>query len=70
MACYTPKVIWDSCENNLMKTLVMGLNIGVCPEEEKCQKKEVILGYLMKHVKVRKIGTVHKSSENSNFKVL
>lgn len=30
----------------------MGLNIGVCPEKEKNDKKEVILGYLMKHIKV------------------
>ncbi|KAJ8921851.1 hypothetical protein NQ315_008483 [Exocentrus adspersus] len=51
LACYTPKVLWDLFENNLMKTLVMGLNIGVCPEEEKSKKKEVILEYLMKHVK-------------------
>lgn len=30
----------------------MGLNIGVCPDKEKNAKKEVILDYLMKHVKV------------------
>lgn len=30
----------------------MGLNIGVCPDKEKNSKKEVILDYLMKHVKV------------------
>lgn len=30
----------------------MGLHVGVCPEKEKNDKKEIILGYLMKHVKV------------------
>lgn len=51
IACYTPKVIWDSFESGLMRMLVMGLNIGVCPDKEKNAKKEVILDYLMKHVK-------------------
>ncbi|XP_056638223.1 innexin inx1 [Diorhabda carinulata] len=51
IACYTPKILWDMSENNLMRTLVMGLNIGVCHEKEKNSKKEVILGYLMEHVK-------------------
>ncbi|KAG5896209.1 hypothetical protein JTB14_006655 [Gonioctena quinquepunctata] len=55
VACYTPKVLWDSCENKLMSTLVMGLNIGVCHEKDKNAKKEVIIGYLMGHVKRHKL---------------
>ncbi|XP_050296721.1 innexin inx1 [Anthonomus grandis grandis] len=51
IACYTPKVIWDSFESGLMKMLVMGLHIGVCRKDEKEKKKEVILEYLKTHVK-------------------
>ncbi|VEN58061.1 unnamed protein product [Callosobruchus maculatus] len=54
LACHTPNVLWKLFENNLMRTLVMGLNIGVCHENEKTKKKEIILGYLMRHVKVSK----------------
>lgn len=51
LACYTPKFLWDLFEGGLMRTLVMGLNFGICPEEEKCAKKQVILDYLTRHVK-------------------
>lgn len=30
----------------------MGLNLGICREEEKQAKKEVIIGYLTSHLKV------------------
>lgn len=33
--------------------IVMGLNLGICREEEKQAKKEVIIGYLTTHLKVR-----------------
>lgn len=49
--CYTPKWIWDNSEGGLMKTLVMGLRIGICGEEEKCKKKKAIIDYLLKHIK-------------------
>lgn len=55
VACYTPKVIWDSFENGLMRMLVRGLNVGICHEDEKNSKKEVILEYLMKHVKMHNL---------------
>lgn len=32
--------------------IVMGLNLGICREEEKQAKKEVIIGYLTTHLKV------------------
>ncbi|KAH1029122.1 hypothetical protein HUJ05_002420 [Dendroctonus ponderosae] len=51
IACYTPKVIWGSFENGLMRMLVMGLNVGVCSERTKNIKKEIILEYLAQHVK-------------------
>lgn len=37
-----------------MRTLVMGLNIGICHENEKNAKKKVIIDYLIKHIKVTK----------------
>lgn len=52
LACYTPKFLWDMFEGGLLRTLVMGLNIGACHDEEKKAKKTVILDYLTKHVKV------------------
>lgn len=32
--------------------IVMGLNLGICREEEKQAKKNVILSYLTSHLKV------------------
>lgn len=51
LLCYVPKFIWDSFEGGLMRTLVMGLNIGICSEDEKNKKKSVLIDYLMKHIK-------------------
>lgn len=50
--CYTPKFLWDSFEGGLMRTIVMGLNVGMCHEEEKCKKKDVLIDYLLRHLKV------------------
>lgn len=50
--CYTPKWMWDAWEGGLMKSLVMGLNIGICHEKEKNKKKKVLIDYLLRHVKV------------------
>lgn len=52
LACYAPKVIWDAFEGGLMRTLVMGMHIGVCREKEKDAKKKILIDYLMKHIKV------------------
>jgi innexin len=35
-----------------MRTLVMGLNIGMRTEEDKTKKKKVLIDYLLKHIKV------------------
>ncbi|XP_017784553.1 PREDICTED: innexin inx1 [Nicrophorus vespilloides] len=51
LACYAPKVIWDVFEGGLLRTLVMGFNVGICTAPEKQFKKAVILDYLQKHVK-------------------
>lgn len=51
MLCYTPKWMWDAWEGGLMKTIVMGLNVGVCHEDEKCSKKKMLIEYLMRPMK-------------------
>jgi len=56
LLCYLPKYIWDALEGGLMRSIVMGLNIGMCHEEEKCNKKKILIDYLLRHVRVR-IGT-------------
>jgi Innexin len=56
MMCYTPKWLWDCWENNLMRTLVMGLNIGMRTEDDKNKKKKVLIDYLLKHIKVNILG--------------
>lgn len=50
--CYTPKYLWDAFEGGLLRTIVMGLNVGVCGEQEKDKKKEVIINYLIRHERV------------------
>lgn len=52
IACYTPKFLWDAFEGGLLRMIVMGLNLGICREEEKQAKKNVILSYLTSHLKV------------------
>ncbi|KAK2727152.1 innexin inx1-like [Artemia franciscana] len=49
--CYIPKWLWKSWEGNLMATLVMGMNSGLKTEEEKEEKKRVLIDYLLGHVK-------------------
>lgn len=63
LACYTPKVLWDTFEGGLMKALVMGMHLGVCPEKEKDSKKKILLDYLMKHIKVT---ILHVSQQTSH----
>ena len=56
LACYFPKWVWENCEGGLMKTLVMGLNHYVYTEDEKRKKKEAIIDYVMRHLKVIFVG--------------
>ncbi|XP_044729892.1 innexin inx1 [Chrysoperla carnea] len=51
LLCYLPKVIWDTVEGGLMNTLVMGLHIGICSQEEKNKKKKVLIDYLMRYIR-------------------
>lgn len=51
LACYLPNAIWNMSEGKLMRTLVMGLHLGICDQSEKDSKKKVILEYLMTHIK-------------------
>lgn len=53
--CYTPKFLWDACEGGLMRTIVMGLNVGVCPANEKDKKKKLLLGYLDRYQDMHKM---------------
>ncbi|XP_037030692.1 innexin inx1 [Bradysia coprophila] len=55
VACYTPKFLWDAFEGGLLRTIVMGLNLGICREEEKKAKKAVLVSYLRTHVKRHKM---------------
>ncbi|CAD0195782.1 unnamed protein product [Chrysodeixis includens] len=47
--CYTPKFLWDAFEGGLLRTIVMGLNIGICHPDEKEKKKDVLIEYLIRH---------------------
>ncbi|XP_028029722.1 innexin inx1 [Bombyx mandarina] len=53
--CYTPKFLWDAFEGGLLRTIVMGLNIGVCHQDEKEKKKDVIIDYLLRHERTHKL---------------
>jgi len=50
LMCYFPKWLWETWESGLMKTIVCGLNIGLRSEEEKNQKKSILVEYLIKHL--------------------
>ncbi|KAL0276070.1 UNVERIFIED_CONTAM: hypothetical protein PYX00_003732 [Menopon gallinae] len=53
--CYTPKWMWDAWEGGLLRTIIMGLNVSVCREDEKCKNKEKLMDYLMKHYRKHKL---------------
>jgi len=55
VACYTPKFLWDVFEGGLLRTIVMGLNLGICLEEAKNTKKATLISYLWTHVKRHKM---------------
>lgn len=54
MLCYLPQVIWNMGEHRLMDMLVMGLNIGALPEKSKNARKELVVEYLLSHLKRHK----------------
>lgn len=55
MACYVPKFLWDATEGGLMRSIVMGLNIGICREDEKCAKKQALIEYVLKRLRRHKL---------------
>ncbi|XP_013144211.1 PREDICTED: innexin inx1 [Papilio polytes] len=55
LMCYTPKFLWDAFEGGLLRTIVMGLNIGICDQNEKEKKKDAIIGYLIRHERTHKL---------------
>ena len=50
--CYSPKFIWDAMENNIMGTVVMGLNWGLKSEDEISKKKHTLVDYMLRHIRV------------------
>lgn len=52
IACYVPKFLWDSFEGGLLRTIVMGMKLGICHEEEKSAKKKILVEYMLKHLRV------------------
>nr|XP_019532564.1 innexin inx1 isoform X2 [Aedes albopictus] len=55
VACYVPKFLWDATEGGLMRSIVMGLNIGICREDEKCAKKQALIEYVLKRLRRHKL---------------
>ncbi|CAB3259305.1 unnamed protein product [Arctia plantaginis] len=53
--CYTPKFLWDAFEGGLLRTIVMGLNIGVCEQDEKDKKKDLLIEYLIRYKRTHKL---------------
>ncbi|XP_046415595.1 innexin inx1 [Neodiprion virginianus] len=47
--CYVPQWLWNTWENGLMRSIVMGMNHQLCDEKEKLKKKSVMMNYIMKH---------------------
>ncbi|XP_055644137.1 innexin inx1 isoform X2 [Toxorhynchites rutilus septentrionalis] len=54
-ACYLPKVLWEASEGGVMRTTVMGLNHGICREDEKCAKKNALMEYFLKRLRRHKL---------------
>lgn len=51
MMTYTPKYLWDMWEGGLMRTIVMGLNVGMISEDDKEKKKKTLIDYMLRHIK-------------------
>jgi len=48
---YIPKLLWNAWEGNLMSTVVMGMHFAIGPDEEKSDKRKILVDYLLKHVR-------------------
>lgn len=57
-ACYLPKFLWDTIEGGEIRTMVMGLNIGICREDEKFQKKQALIELVLKRLRRHKLYVV------------
>ncbi|KAG7209562.1 hypothetical protein KM043_015639 [Ampulex compressa] len=49
--CYIPQWLWNCWEGGLMNALVMGMNHGLDQEENITKKKNVLMNYLISHIK-------------------
>jgi innexin len=52
--------MWDAFEGGLLRTIVMGLQLGICREEEKYAKKQALIEYMLKHLKVNFINIIYE----------
>lgn len=52
---YTPHYLWKVWEGGLMKTVVMGLKIAILTEEERGKKKQILLDYLVRHMRTHRM---------------
>lgn len=48
---YTPRWLWKSWEGGKIHALIMDLDIGICSEAEKKQKKKLLLDYLWENLR-------------------
>ncbi|XP_044730114.1 innexin shaking-B isoform X2 [Chrysoperla carnea] len=48
---YTPRWLWKSWEGGKIRALMMDLDVGICSEIEKKQKKKLLLDYLWENLR-------------------
>lgn len=56
---YTPRWLWKSWEGGKLHALIMDLDIGICSEAEKKQKKKLLLDYLWENLRSVQANTNH-----------
>lgn len=60
---YTPRWLWKSWEGGKIHALMLDLDIGICSEIEKRQKKKLLLDYLWDNLRWDQIKSVKKDME-------
>jgi hypothetical protein len=48
---YTPRWLWKSWEGGKIHALMMDLDVGICSEIEKKQKKKLMIDYLWENLR-------------------
>ena len=49
VAFYVPYYIWKICENGLMRSISLGMQIAIVSDEEKGHKRHILMNYLISH---------------------